>query len=235
MTPIASAKYVSIGSAALAVVLFVFWMITGGLNQAEQLLAATLIVMVHAVIALGPAVAIERGKAPPLMWVGISLAVTGALAWCGTIWLRGDERLVVAGTAASSLAGVVMVAGVALSQSVNTRLGLAARVVTIGLTGLLAVSILVFVFFFAGEVGWDARTTLHQQASLRVVSALSVLAIAGLLTTVLVPRLTMGTNAAPGGPSTVHMTCPRCLCRQSLRLGGGTCERCGLHIKVEIS
>lgn len=221
-------------------------------NQSEIgiFVGVGIIILLYLCVALGCAVALEKGRSPRLMRSGIAIGAVALVGWIAMVIfeiydLPLDWYVVLYWP--TSWACLMMVIGLLLLPEPRSKWWMQLRRITIALFILLAVSICVAVTLQFGSeilsanITFDIVSYLIVQEYVKIISkfcfVIGLLACGGALFVWLAAAFV---KPARDTASIIERTsywlcCPRCGLQQQAMTGSDTCNQCNLQIKVELA
>lgn len=215
-----------------------------------RILVLGILILLSLCVALGCAVALEKGRMPQLMRTGI---VSGAIALSGWIAMgfyndgsaEGVWNTVLVWP--TSWACLMMAIGLLLLPEPRSKWWIHLRRVTIALFVLLGATICLAVSFHPGDpVGGQIfpydyehyeRVNQYEKIASKIGFVIGFLACGGALfvwlAVVFVKPATIEDSTT--NHSSYWLTCPRCGSQQQAMTGSDTCNQCNLQIKVQLA
>jgi hypothetical protein len=227
------------GSLLLGLVMWVSAMTVPALGfRASLVVGGPFVVAGLSLPALVCALTLERGRLRGLMISGMAAAAIAAASWIMLMWFvadrfgrSGDEWAKVNGIF-SAWAVYCMVVGGLFMYRTELAGAILARGITLGAASLL-VFLTMMMILFADSMGHRSGEEMA-----KLLGILGIITIFGLLLTMILARLKQLTTGEMGDEEIVRMDlriwCPRCQTEQAMQTGGGTCQACGLAIKVTV-
>ncbi len=224
-------------SLSLAALLGVAALVFGSNSSVmEKIFVTTLLWGGFSIICLMHAVAIERRRLAPQMWVGIGCAVTAFVIWEVLIWANAffwddGETLARVGGTFSLIAVPLAPAGLIALPRLRVRWTRVLRHMTYLCLALFSV-LIIFMMWAEEWFDWQAEEVMW-----RAVGVFGILSGAGIILVPVFWKLQGLEEREQGSmPSrlAIHLTCPRCGRQQAISAGAGKCQACGLRINIDI-
>ncbi len=189
------------------------------------------------VVCLMQAIAVERRRLVPLMWVGMASAALAFLVWVFLIWaesvLRGssEELLAKLGGTLSLLAVPLAPVGLIALPDLHARWTQSVRRLVYVCVFIFA-ALFTFMIWASDYIDWPVEDVLW-----RAVGVFAILSAAGVI---LVPvfwklqGLKEQTRTTLPQRLLVRLICPRCESEQAISAGTGKCRNCGLRLNIDV-
>lgn len=205
----------------------------------EEVLFSTALFGLYSLLALYGAIVLEKRRVVALMWVGIGCSILALGFWLVLIWFeqmmawRTAERIAQTAGTLTTFAVVIVQTGLLVLPRFDRRAIAGVRRSTVGVSWLLAVGIVVAIWWF----DW-IDDLLGRDIYPRLLGVLGILTACGTVVTPILWKVqaVRRDESAETIPSRVRveMTCPRCRTQQELRTGPTRCASCGLRITIAI-
>lgn len=207
----------------------------------DDALVTGLVALGYLAVGLGCAVALERGRAPRLMWSGIAAGTLALVAWLAVLWVPSldDDLMAVVIIWPAAWACLALAIGLLLLPGHRPGWWAALRRASFILLAVLAGEICLSFTFSPRILMRELVLPLHKYDEMvdRLTGALALLA-GGAVVTVFVGAWIPGLAPSPAAESPGRrywIRCPRCGAEQHVRTGPDSCARCGLGIRVELA
>jgi len=228
---------------------FLPWFLPLGQIEEWIFVGVGILILVYFCVALGCAVALEKGRLPRLMRSGIAIGAVALVGWISMIFfemydLPLDWYVVLYWP--TSWACLIMVIGLLLLPEPRAKWWMQLRRITIALFILLALIICLAVTFHPRNNAWSTGTfnevswqqnRAYEEAAAKYGWVIGLLSCGGALFVWLAAAFIKPTQDAASNieRTSYWLSCPRCGLQQQAMTGSDTCKQCNLQIRVQLT